>query len=170
MRCFIVAVGCLLVSAASLPAQRTVDPRLYVGAQVRIESVEVQPGAPLRADNISGKLVAQRAESLYVESQPGVAPRPVALSDVRSLWVSQGQMRRRTLRGVMIGGLAGGAVLAAITAASGDGCVDLSPGYADCMTRKPDVVLGFGVGAAVGGVIGGTIGYFRRSEWWERIR
>jgi hypothetical protein len=166
MRYRIVAVGCVLVSAASLSAQQTVDPRLYVGARVRIESVEVQqPGAP-RADNIIGRFVAQRAESLYVESQPGVAPRPVALSTVRSLWVSHGQMRRRTLRGVMIGALTGGALVAAITAGS-DGCDDRT---FDCMTVEPDIGLGFGVGAVAGGAIGGTIGYFRRSERWERIR
>src|SRR5688500_9147477 len=125
MRYYIVAVGYLLLSAASLSAQRTVDPRLYVGAQVRVRTVDVQEAGAPRAETISGKLVDQRAETLYVESRPGVAPQPVALSSVRGLWVSQGHMRRRTLRGTMIGGLAGGALLAAITAAWGGGCLDL---------------------------------------------
>jgi hypothetical protein len=167
---YLVTVACLFLSTASLSAQRTVDPGLYVGTRVRVKSVQVEQAGVPRADNLSGRFVAYRAESLYVEPQPGVAPRPVALSNVRSLWVSQGRMRRSTLRGVMFGGLAGGALVAAITAASGDGCTELPTGYVDCMTAKPDVVLGFGIGAAIGGVIGGTIGYFRRSEWWERIR
>ena len=161
MRYSAIAVGCLLVSAGSLPAQRTVDPRLYVGARVRVTSVE--------PDNISGKLVASRAESLYVEPQAGVAPRAVALSNVRRLWVSQGQVQRRTLRGTMIGALAGGALFAATAAASGDGCENRPPNF-DCMTLPPDPLLYFGVGALGGGVLGGTIGYFRRSERWERIR
>jgi uncharacterized protein YcfJ len=160
MRYCIIAAGWLLVSAASLSAQRT-DPRLYVGSRVRVTSVD--------ADNISGKLVASRAESLYVEPQTGVAPRPVALSNVRRLWVSQGQMRRRTLPGTALGALAGGALLAAITAAADDGCGNRPPPY-DCMTREPDPIAGFAVGALVGGVVGGTIGFFRRSERWQRIR
>src|SRR5918999_1391136 len=133
MRYCIVAVSCLVVSTAPVSAQRTPDPALYVGARVRVESVEARrAGAPL-ADNISGKLVAQRAESLYVEAERGVAPRPVALSNVRRLWVSQGQMRRRTLRGTMIGALAGGALMAGIAAAD-RGCED-DPVVFDCMTR-----------------------------------
>jgi hypothetical protein len=157
----IVAVGWLLLSAAPLTAQRSVDPRLYVGARVRVETTT-------RADNISGKLVAQRAESLYVESQSGVMPRPVALSNVRGLWVSQGQMRRRTLRGLMIGALAVGALFAAIAAAE-DGCEDRPPPF-DCMTSEPDPIPYFGIGAVAGGTLGGIVGYFRRSERWERIR
>jgi hypothetical protein len=167
MRYCIVAVGCLLLSTASLSAQRSVDPRLYVGAQVRVRAVDVQQTGAPRAETISGKLVAQRGESLYVESQPGVAPRPVALSSVRGLWVSQGQTRRRTLRGTMIGALAGGALSVAMAVVSGDPCDDST---FDCITPIPHPGIYFGVGAAVGGVIGGTIGYFRRSEWWERIR
>jgi hypothetical protein len=160
MRYCIIAVGWLLVSAASLSAQRT-DPRLYVGARVRVTSVD--------ADNISGKLVASRAESLYVEPQAGVAPRPVALSSVRRLWVSQGQMRRRILPGTALGAVAGGALLAAIAAAGDNGCANRPPLY-DCMTLAPDPGEYFAVGALAGALVGGTIGFFRRSERWERIK
>jgi hypothetical protein len=169
MRYYIIATCWILVSAGSLSAQRAPDPRLPVGARVRVQSVEGQPAGAPRAEKISGRIVAQRADSLYVESQPGMAPRPVALANVRRLWVSQGQLRRRTLPGTALGALAGGALLAAITAAVDNGCDNRPPTY-DCMTLAADPLAGFGVGALVGGVVGGTIGFFRRSERWHRVR
>ena len=170
MHSLTIAVGCLLVSVVSLSAQETTDPRLSVGARVRVESAEVQQAGAPRAGRFSGTLVARRADSLFVERAPGAAPRPVALSNVRGLWVSQGRTKRNTLRGATIGALVLGATFAAIVAAEERGCDRPASFGLDCLGTGKGALLGFTVGGVLGGAVGGTVGFFRRSERWDRIR
>jgi hypothetical protein len=174
MRSCIVAVACLHIAAVPIAAQQASDSRLSVGARVRVENVDTTQAGSRRTRGFLGRLVAQRADTLFVESRPGAPVRPIALSNVSGLWVSQGLGGRKTLRGLTIGAVLGGVLLGAVAAIDEAGCAEPLEGGisfgSDCTGVGPAFALGFGLGAVVGGVIGGAAGHSKRYERWERIR
>ena len=79
----------------------------------------------------------------------------IPTSAIQSIDISAGRTHRRsTIKGMLIGALAGGAVFGATN------LPEINPGFSD-------FVDGAGVGLAIGAVAGGVVGYLLGGEKWR---
>jgi hypothetical protein len=108
---------------------------------------------------VSGRVVRRASDSLVVRD--GAAEWPVALGDVRGLWVARGRATSAGARvGAVAGGVAGG--LAGVLF-GGIGC------EGDCSrSRASGTLAGLASGAAVGGLTGAVVGTLL-PRWWRVV-
>ena len=171
-RCIVVIAG-VVVGSPAVRAQVAQQAGVAVGSRVRVERVNPFQADSARRSRLTGWLIAERSDSLFIETKAGAAARPVAQSDVRGLWVSRGVGGRKTKRGMVVGAIAGAVAIGTVGAIGEAGCDDTSTGTWD-LTTCMGAGKGFAVGAVVGGVLGAVVGavagQYKRYELWERVR
>ena len=176
MRRCIIVVGCLLIATTRTLAQTAPHPPVPIGSRVRVESVNKYQVDTTRLSRLSGRLTADRPDSLFIQTKAGAVARSVAQSDIRGLWVSRGVGGPKTMRGIGMGALIGAVVVGGIAGISEAGC-DNTPlgagpsfGIGPCFGVGPAIGVGAVAGGLLGAVIGGLVGGSKRYELWERIR
>ena len=173
MRRFIIVVGCLLVASTPVLAQVAQQAGVAVGSRVRVERVNPIQADSSRRSRLTGRLTAERPDSLFVETKAGAAARSVAQADVRRLWVSRGIGGRKTKRGMAFGLIIGALTIGSASAISEAGCDDTPAAtfdFSSCIGVPAAFAVGSVVGGALGTVVGAVVGQHKRYELWERVR
>jgi hypothetical protein len=174
----VLATGCLLGCAgrarpvAESPAPATIAEArqplpVDSGSRVRVVRVRGRPR------EVTGALVARRADSLVLVVDRRARQRVVAVADVRTLEVSRGA-HRHVLKSAGQG-LVGAAGIGAFFGVVGAGvyCIFDSISHTRCSMDRGDfrevVVTGAAVGGTLGLGLGALYGYFDREDTWERV-
>jgi hypothetical protein len=126
---------------------------LDVGSRIRITSDWY------RLDHAIGYVQASSRDSLLVSLESTRRVRPLALERIGSIEVSAGS-RRRSLRGLAIGGLVG----AALGLVVGLSEADDPEGW---VTGGASVALGVGLFGGTGAILGFAIGSVVKTESWS---
>jgi hypothetical protein len=175
----LLATGCLLACASR--ARPIVDSPTPAAIGKAQQPLPVDSGSRIRVvrrrgrpRELTGTLVARRADSLVLVVDRRARQRVVAMPDVRSLEVSRGT-RRHVLRSAAHG-LVGAAGIGAFLSLVGSWAFCVSPFVVllpECPIDGGDRREIVKTGAAVGGVLGvgfGVLyGYFDRDDTWERV-
>ena len=164
VRCTVMLIAALAMLPAGVEAQRTNAAQVGIGSRVRVVAPSV------RRERFIGRITALPSDSMTLDTtgarrRLGFDTGPVLVEEFRyatiplaaieQIEVSGGRTHRgATIRGAVIGALAGGLLLGAA------GLPELNPGFGDFLE-------GFGKGAVVGIVVGGGIGYLLGGERWD---
>jgi hypothetical protein len=161
---YAIAIGSSFVAAARANAQRGPSTMPRVGDRVRIIAPSV------RDDRYVGRVESLPRDSIVLDTA-GVRRRlgfdlgPVLVEEFRkvtiptnaiqSIDISTGRTHRRsTIKGMIFGGLGGGALFGATN------LPEVNPTFSD-------FIEGAGVGVVVGAVAGGIVGYLLGGEKWQ---
>jgi hypothetical protein len=146
------AVAAILT--AMIPLSASSAQRAGVDTTSALVAPSLRPGMRVRVawpdgGVVSGRLVRRTPDSLIVSD--GAADWPVALGEVRGLWVAHG---RSTRAGARIGGLAGGITGGVLGVLFGAFGCELTCSR----SRVTGAVAGLASGAVLGALVGGTVG------------
>jgi hypothetical protein len=174
----LLATGCLLACASR--ARPIVDSPAPADIGKAQQPLPADSGSRIRVvrtrsrpRELTGTLVARRADSLVLQVDLRARQRVVAMADVRSLEVSRGT-HRHVLRSAAQG-LVGAAGIGALFSLIGSGvyCFYFALVAPECAIDRDDlreiVATGAAVGGALGVSFGALYGYLGRDDTWERV-
>jgi hypothetical protein len=155
---------CLVLLIDGLSAQR--QPPVYAGARVRVSA----PGEGYRG--LIGTVSGYDGETIGITPDNQHTSVWVPLTSVKRLQESRGQ-KGNTRKGAFIGLVVGGALCAAVGAATYQECVDEPGGRWDCFmvpqSTGEQAALGGLAGVIIGAGIGALIGASSKTDRWEEV-